>query len=357
MEIKDRPTKMFIFYENKKQWSKRSLKLELKSLVNKIQSNIKKLDERIVRGTQKAVGGITKYTGKGMSYAGKAWKRHQEKKTTTANHLGDEDKKNNISKRLSGFLTKGGDYVQNRQDRVENAVGKGFDKFSKGYHWACNKGGEYILKITKKIFKNMTPEQEEKMHRYGNIFTAIALPGSASALGIVLLTMDADTQGLEDLAQADPIVLEAMARGLTDITEESTSEEIAELLNKYETEASLNGFISNTKGIMGEMMLVEHLNEMDTGITYELYPTTNHELFDIRGMDENNELVENIQVKMVSEPDKVKELLKTFPEDGIIYVNSELAEQLDDPRVMVAPISEQSLEDRIIASFSKIKGA
>lgn len=82
------------------------------------------------------------------------------------------------------------------------------------------------------------------------------------------------------------------------------------------------------------MELLDELNKNNEGILYFMPDATNNPDNDIFGKDVNGNIVEKIQVKITSEPNYVKAALEKLPQDTIVYVNSEVGDELKGVKIL-----------------------
>jgi hypothetical protein len=221
----------------------------------------------------------------------------------------------------------------------------------------AQKGGNFTKSLAEKIKgEELSEKENQRYQKIGEILTHIAIPGSTTVLGTLLFAIDADADGLQEIAIHDPEVLEALARSTNIISEDSTMEEITKYISTLNSEESLNGFVSNIKGILGEIEIVKELNENSNGIEYFLPTNTNNPYTDIYGRDMAGNIVETIQVKITENPNYVKNTLAQITDNTTVYVNSEMGPELKGLKnVIVTSVSEKDLESRVIDLLYKIK--
>ena len=116
-------------------------------------------------------------------------------------------------------------------------------------------------------------------------------------------------------------------------------------------EESMQGHISNIKGILFEHEYVQSLEEM--GVHASLFEETNHPITDISIFDESGEVVNELQLKATESVGYINETLLEHS-DVAIVATSEVANEISSDMVIDSGISEAILEDSILDVISPI---
>lgn len=332
-----------IITQSKESIELRKAKIKFKALLIGLSNNIKKLDQSIVSIGSKIIDAAPEKAGNVLKESGGMIKG-----------LFGNSK---LGNKIGTFIEDGGNQLLSNKEAISSKVKGGITKVRDIMIETANKGGNITVTLAEKIKGNeLTDIEKKRYHKVGEIATHIAIPGSVTALGTFLFFIDADIDGLEEISLQDPEVLEALARSCNTITENSSMDEIQTYLSGLDSEASMDGFANNIKGILGEMELLDELNKNNEGILYFMPDATNNPDNDIFGKDVNGNIVEKIQVKITSEPNYVKAALEKLPQDTIVYVNSEVGDELKGVKNIVSTsLSEKELEGRVINLLTNLK--
>ena len=144
-------------------------------------------------------------------------------------------------------------------------------------------------------------------------------------------------------------VFDSIRRGYTDLNS-ATNEEIFDYFQDINAE-SMQGHISNIKGILFEQEYVESLEEM--GIHATVFEETNHPLTDISIFDDSGEVVSELQLKATESVGYINATLAENPDIAIV-ATSEVANEIGSDMVIDSGIAEAVLEDSVIEALSPI---
>jgi hypothetical protein len=144
-------------------------------------------------------------------------------------------------------------------------------------------------------------------------------------------------------------VFDSIRRGYTDLNT-SSNEEIFDYFQTIDEE-SMQGHISNIKGILFEHEYVQSLEEM--GVHASIFEETNHPITDISIFDESGEVANELQLKATESVGYINETLAEHP-DVAIVATSEVANEISSDMVIDSGISEAILEDSILDVISPI---
>ena len=144
-------------------------------------------------------------------------------------------------------------------------------------------------------------------------------------------------------------VFDSIRRGYTDLNTAS-NEEIFDYFQDVGQE-SIQGHISNIKGILFEQEYVQSLEEM--GIHASVFEETNHPITDISIFDENGDIINELQLKATNSVSYINETLAEHP-DVAIVATSEVADSLSNDSVIDSGIEEAILEESIIEVLSPL---
>lgn len=144
-------------------------------------------------------------------------------------------------------------------------------------------------------------------------------------------------------------VFDSIRRGYTDLNTAS-NEEIFDYFQDVDQE-SIQGHISNIKGILFEQEYVQSLEEM--GIHASVFEETNHPITDISIFDENGDIINELQLKATNSVSYINETLAEHP-DVAIVATSEVADSLSNDSVIDSGIEEAILEESIIEVLSPL---
>ena len=144
-------------------------------------------------------------------------------------------------------------------------------------------------------------------------------------------------------------VFDSIRRGYRDLNT-SSNEEIFDYFQTIDEE-SMQGHISNIKGILFEHEYVQSLEEM--GVHASIFEETNHPITDISIFDESGEVVNELQLKATESVGYINETLAEHP-DVAIVATSEVANEMSSDMVIDSGISEAILEDSVLEALSPI---
>ena len=125
-----------------------------------------------------------------------------------------------------------------------------------------------------------------------------------------------------------------------------------EMIGQYLDEKSFNpsswqGLMNNWKGVYGEVKVLDDMNEAGGPIHYVIPSSTTNPGVDIYGLDSHGELAGMYQVKMTANPSYIREALSDLPENVKIICPTEVANLVDDPRVVDAGFTHSELMEDI----------
>ena len=144
-------------------------------------------------------------------------------------------------------------------------------------------------------------------------------------------------------------VSNSIRRGYTDLNS-ATNEEIFDYFQDIDAD-SMQGHISNIKGILFEQEYVESLEEM--GVHASLFEDTNHPLTDISIFYDSGEVINELQLKATESVGYINATLAENPDIAIV-ATSEVANEMGSDMVIDSGISEAILEDSILDVLSPI---
>lgn len=144
-------------------------------------------------------------------------------------------------------------------------------------------------------------------------------------------------------------VFDSIRRGYTDLNS-STNEEIFDYFQTVDEE-SMQGHVSNIKGILFEHEYVQSLEEMGTHAS--IFEATNHPLTDISIFDDNGDVINELQLKATDSVGYINETLIENP-DITIVATSEVASSMSSDMVIDSGIENAILEDSVIEALSPI---
>jgi hypothetical protein len=144
-------------------------------------------------------------------------------------------------------------------------------------------------------------------------------------------------------------VFDSIRRGYRDLNT-SSNEEIFDYFQTIDEE-SMQGHISNIKGILFEHEYVQSLEEI--GVHASIFEETNHPITDISIFDESGEVVNELQLKATESVGYINETLLEHS-DVAIVATSEVANEISSDMVIDSGISEAILEDSILDVISPI---
>jgi len=141
-------------------------------------------------------------------------------------------------------------------------------------------------------------------------------------------------------------VFEAIRRGYNDLANAS-DEEIIEYFEGLDEE-SLQGHISNIKGILFEEEYVDFLSSQ--GIDAEMFEETNHPISDI-AIYEDGEVVEEIQLKATDSVSYINETLAENPDIAIVTTSEVASKFEDNENIIDGRIENEELTDEVVSSL------
>ena len=147
----------------------------------------------------------------------------------------------------------------------------------------------------------------------------------------------------------DNEVFDSIRRGYNDLNT-STNEEIFDYFQTVEEE-SMQGHISNIKGILFEHEYVQSLEEMGTHAS--IFEATNHPVTDISIFDDNGDVISELQLKATYSVGYINETLIENP-DITIVATSEVASSMGSDMVIDSGIGNAVLEDSVLEVLSPI---
>ena len=144
-------------------------------------------------------------------------------------------------------------------------------------------------------------------------------------------------------------VFDSIRRGYTDLNN-STNEEIFDYFQTVDEE-SMQGHVSNIKGILFEHEYVQSLEEMGTHAS--IFEATNHPVTDISIFDESGDVVNELQLKATDSVGYINETLIENP-DVAIVATSEVASAMSSDMVINSGIENAVLEESVVEVLSPI---
>jgi len=144
-------------------------------------------------------------------------------------------------------------------------------------------------------------------------------------------------------------VFDSIRRGYTDLNT-STNEEIFDYFQTVDEE-SMQGHISNIKGILFEHEYVQSLEKMGTYAS--IFEETNHPLTDISIFDDNGNIINELQLKATDSVGYINETLIENPDIAIV-ATSEVASSMSNDMVIDSGIENAILEDSVLEVLSPI---
>lgn len=141
---------------------------------------------------------------------------------------------------------------------------------------------------------------------------------------ILAVTAKISLQDSAELTVADLAVLAALRRAHPSAGQ--SPEELGQWLAKMD-ESQLRGVVSNTKGVLHEMLFVELENGDGDAVYAAQFAATNHPGFDIKFVDEVSGHNWSAQMKATDSEPYVREWLEKHP-NGEILVTSEIADRI-----------------------------
>ncbi len=144
-------------------------------------------------------------------------------------------------------------------------------------------------------------------------------------------------------------VFDSIRRGYTDLNT-SSNEEIFDYFQTVEEE-SMQGHVSNIKGILFEHEYVQSLEEMGTHAS--IFEATNHPVTDISIFDDNGDVINELQLKATDSIGYINETLAENP-DITVVATSEVASSMSSDMVIDSGIENAVLEDSVVEVLSPI---
>ncbi len=144
-------------------------------------------------------------------------------------------------------------------------------------------------------------------------------------------------------------VFNSIRRGYTDLNS-ATDEEIFDYFQDIDTD-SMQGHISNIKGILFEQEYVDSLEEI--GVHASIFEETNHPITDISIFNDNGEVINELQLKATESVSYINEALAENP-DVAIVATSEVANEIGSDMVIDSGITDAILEDSVLEVLSPI---
>ncbi|HFU75521.1 MAG TPA: hypothetical protein ENK66_04670 [Arcobacter sp.] len=144
-------------------------------------------------------------------------------------------------------------------------------------------------------------------------------------------------------------VFDSIRRGYTDLNS-LTNEEIFDYFQTVD-EDSMQGHISNVKGILFEQEYVQSLEAMGTHAS--VFEATNHPVTDISIFNDNGDVISELQLKATDSVGYINETLVENP-DVAIVVTSEVASAMNNDMVIDSGIQNSVLDESITEVLSPI---
>ena len=144
-------------------------------------------------------------------------------------------------------------------------------------------------------------------------------------------------------------VFDSIRRGYTDL-DTSSNEEIFDYFQTVEKE-SMQGHISNIKGILFEHEYVQSLEEIGTHAS--IFEATNHPITDISIFDDDGYVINELQLKATDSVGYINETLVENP-DVTVVVTSEVATSMSSDMIIDSGIENAVLEESVVETLSPI---
>lgn len=147
----------------------------------------------------------------------------------------------------------------------------------------------------------------------------------------------------------DPsVVFESVRRGYNDFESASPSE----IQSYFDTLASdsLNGHISNIKGILFENEVVDALN--DQGVSAELFEAPNHPISDIAIFDDDGDITAELQLKATDSVDYILSTLEENPDVPIVATHEVAQQLIDNDMVIDSGIDNEALTEAVSSTLT-----
>jgi len=144
-------------------------------------------------------------------------------------------------------------------------------------------------------------------------------------------------------------VFDSIRRGYTDLNT-SSNEEIFDYFQTVDEE-SMQGHISNIKGILFEQEYVQNLEDM--GVHTSIFEATNHPVTDISIFDDNGDVINELQLKATDNVSYINETLIENPDISIV-ATTEVANSINNDMVIDSGIENAVLENSVIEVLSPI---
>lgn len=144
-------------------------------------------------------------------------------------------------------------------------------------------------------------------------------------------------------------VFDSIRRGYTDLNS-ATNEEIFDYFQIID-EDSMQGHISNIKGILFEQEYVQSLEEMGTHAS--IFEATNHPVTDISIFNDNGDVINELQLKATDSVGYINGNLVQNP-DVAIVATTEVASSMNNDMVIDSGIENAALDEAITEVLSPI---
>lgn len=146
-----------------------------------------------------------------------------------------------------------------------------------------------------------------------------------TALGAI-----ANAKGYVELTEQDDMVLAALRRGVPSLKNEPLEKIQEYLVSLGENEDSVNGLVSNVKGILHEMEFIRLENEDGDSVYASMFKSPTHPDTDILFVDKESGEAWEVQLKATDNTAYVQDWINDHP-DGEILVTDEIANEMNLP--------------------------
>lgn len=147
----------------------------------------------------------------------------------------------------------------------------------------------------------------------------------------------------------DPsFVFESVRRDYKDF-EDASSSEIESYSDSFDSD-SLNGHISNIKGILFEKEVVDALN--DQGVSAELFEAPNHPISDIAIFDDDGDITAELQLKATDSVDYILSTLEENPDVPIVATHEVAQQLIDNDMVIDSGIDNEALTEAVSSTLT-----
>lgn len=143
-------------------------------------------------------------------------------------------------------------------------------------------------------------------------------------------------------------VFESVRRGYNSL-ENYSSNEIINYFDSADPD-SLNGHISNIKGILFEKEVVDALN--DQGVSAELFDATNHPVSDIAIFDDDGAIAAELQLKATDSVDYILSTLDENPDVPIVATHEVAQQLIDNDMVIDSGIDNEALTEAVSSTLT-----